>query len=514
MNDKLKDLQSRRQAALAQGGEEKIARHHNRGKLTARERVELLLDPGSFQEYGQLASHHGQKPGEPITPADALVAGMGTVHGRPMALFAEDATLFGGSIGEVNAIKRNRMVDLATRERIPLICMLDGAGFRAQSMLDAVEGAPSIGHTLAFAKQSGSAPTIGMIMGACAGEHALNAALLEYAIMVKGTGMIAAGGPPVVKASTGVDVTKEELGGVSVHAEITGMIDNVVESDEEAITTVKKLLSYLPTNAWAYPPSSTGTKAKEGAKVLISKILPEHPRKPYNMQDVIDCVVDDKSFLETKAAYGQALITGFARLNGHPVGIIANQPSVRAGAIGGAEAQKARKFIDYCGAYHLPVISLADTPGVMTGPQSERQGSLKYGLGAAYALAWANVPVFSVVLRKAFGFGGALMAGSAGPQTVALAWPTADFSSLPPDSAIESAHKKELDAAEDREALYAELMKQYQTFGGPYPAAGVMNIDDVVAPEETRERLIQALETTMARRTQAPEPNLRAGVMP
>jgi len=406
------------------------------------------------------------------------------------------------------------MVDLATRERIPLICMLDGAGFRAQSMLDAVEGSPSIGHTLAFAKQSGSAPTIGLIMGACAGEPALNAALLEYAIMVKGTGMIAAGGPPVVKASTGVDVTKEELGGVSVHAAITGMIDNVVESDEEAITTVKKLLSYLPTNAWAYPPSSTGRKAKEGAKVLISKILPEHPRKPYNMQDVIDCVVDDKSFLETKAAYGQALITGFARLNGHPVGIIANQPSVRAGAISGAEAQKARKFIDYCGAYHLPIISLADTPGVMTGPVAEREGSLKYGLGAAYALAWANVPVFSVVLRKAFGFGGALMAGSAGPQTVALAWPTADFSSLPPNSAIESAHKKELDAAEDREALYAELMKQYQTFGGPYPAAAIMNIDDVIAPEETRERLIQALETTMARRTQAPEPNLRAGVMP
>ena len=514
MDSQLNDLTQRRQIALAQGGKEKVERHHQRGKLTARERVELLLDPGSFQEYGQLASHQGQKPGEPTTPADALVAGFGLVHGRPVCLYAEDATLFGGSLSDINFIKRKRMIALATKERVPLILLLDGAGFRAQSMLDAVEGAPSIGHTLSLAEASGTVPTIGVVMGACAGESALNAALAEYSIMVKGAGMIAAGGPPVVKASTGVDVTKEELGGVSVHAAITGMIDNVVESDEEAITTVKKLLSYLPTNAWAYPPSSTGRKAKEGAKVLISKILPEHPRKPYNMQDVIDCVVDDKSFLETKAAYGQALITGFARLNGHPVGIIANQPSVRAGAISGAEAQKARKFIDYCGAYHLPIISLADTPGVMTGPVAEREGSLKYGLGAAYALAWANVPVFSVVLRKAFGFGGALMAGSAGPQTVALAWPTADFSSLPPNSAIESAHKKELDAAEDREALYAELMKQYQTFGGPYPAAAIMNIDDVIAPEETRERLIQALETTMARRTQAPEPNLRAGVMP
>ena len=205
MDEKIKDLNQRRKAALAMGGPEKIERHHQRGKLTARERVELLLDPGSFQEYGLLASHHGQKPGDPITPADALVAGVGCIHGRPVCLFAEDATLFGGSIGEVNAVKRNRMLEMAAREKIPLICLLDGAGFRAQSMLDAVEGSPAIGHTLAYARLSGSAPTIGMIMGACAGEPALNAALLEYAIMVKGTGMIAAGGPPVVKASTGVD---------------------------------------------------------------------------------------------------------------------------------------------------------------------------------------------------------------------------------------------------------------------------------------------------------------------
>ena len=514
MDEKIKDLNSRRNASLAMGGPEKIERHHQRGKLTARERVELLLDPGSFQEYGLLASHHGQKPGEPITPADALVAGVGCIHGRPVCLFAEDATLFGGSIGEINAVKRNRMLEMAAREKIPLICLLDGAGFRAQSMLDAVEGSPAIGHTLAYARLSGSAPTIGMIMGACAGEPALNAALLEYAIMVKGTGMIAAGGPPVVKASTGVTVTKEELGGTSVHAEITGMVDNVVEDDAAAIATVKKLLSYLPTNAWSYPPAGKSGKAKEGAKVLINKVLPDHPRRPYDMHDIIDCIVDDKSFLETKADYGKALITGFARLNGHPIGIMGNQPMVRAGALSAAEGQKARKFIDYCSAYHLPIVSLADTPGVMTGPASEREGSLKFGLGAAYSLAWANVPVFSVILRKAFGFGGSLMAGAMGPQTVALAWPTADFSSMPPDSAIESAHKKELDEAEDRDALYAELMKQYQTFGGPYPAAGIMNIDDVVAPAETRDRLIQALETSMARRTQPASPTMRAGVMP
>jgi acetyl-CoA carboxylase carboxyltransferase component len=511
---KHQELQARRLEAEAMGGPEKIARQHKRGKLTARERVELLLDPGSLQEIGMLASHQGQKPGEPITPADALIAGMGNIHGRPVCFFAEDATVYGGSLGDVNFAKRRRIYDIAAREKIPLISLLDGAGFRAQSMLDAVEGAPCIGHTLDLARLSGSAPTIGLIMGACAGEPALNAALMEYAIMVKGNGMIAAGGPPVVKASTGLDISKEELGGTSIHADITGMIDNVVENDEEAIITVKRLLAYLPTNAWGYPPSNKPKSAKIGASYSITQVLPDNPKSPYDMKAVIDCIVDEDSFFETKATFGKSLITGLARLNGHPIGIIANQPKVFAGALSAAAAQKARKFIDYCNAYHLPLISLADTPGVMTGPASEKEGSLKFGLGAAYALAWANIPVFSVILRKAFGFGGALMAGASGPQTVALAWPTADFSSLPPDSAIESAHKKELDEAEDREALYAELMKQYQTFGGPYPAAGILNIDDVIAPDETRARLIQALETSMARRTQSPEPVMRAGVMP
>ena len=232
------------------------------------------------------------------------------------------------------------------------------------------------------------------------------------------------------------------------------------------------------------------------------------------MHDVIDCVVDADSFFETKADYGTALITGFARLHGYSIGIIANQPCVRAGALSGAEGQKARKFIDVCSAYHVPIISLTDTPGVMTGPEAERQGSLKYGLAAAYALAWTNTPVFSVILRKAFGFGGGLMAGSFGPQTVALAWPSVEFSSLPADSAIAAAHAKELEQAENPEALRRELIQQYAAFSGPYPAAGIMNIDDVIEPRETRPRLIQALQLSMARRAEAVSPTVRHGVMP
>lgn len=514
MQEHIEILMRRRDAATAMGGEEKIQRQHDKGKLTARERVNLLLDPGSFQEYGLLASHIGQKPNEMITPADGLVTGIGCIEGRPVCVYAEDATVFGGSVGEINGQKRMRMVNLASRERVPLIVLLDGVGFRAQSMLHGTEGAPAIGHILGFARLSGNAPTLALVMGPCAGEPALEASLMECLIMVEGTGMVAAGGPPVVKASTGQEVTKEELGGASVHSEITGMVDNRVCDDHEAIDTARRYLSYLPTNAWSYPPDAESRDAKPGSDEKIINILPESSRSAYDMFEVIDCVVDENSFFETKAVYGTALITGFARLNGHSIGIIANQPSVRAGALSGQEGQKARKFIDLCSAYHVPIITLTDTPGVMTGPEAERQGSLKYGLAAAYSLAWASTPVFSVILRKAFGFGGGLMAGSFGPQTVALAWPTVDFSSLPPDSAIAAAHSKELEQAEDPEALREELMQQYATFSGPYPAAGIINIDDVIDPRETRSRLIQALELSMARRTEAVSPTIRHGVMP
>lgn len=514
MQEHIAELRRRRAAALAMGGQEKVARQHDKGKLTARERIDLLLDPGTFQEYGMLASHKGQQPGQPPTPGDGVIVGVGYIEGRPVSVIAEDATVLGGSSAEVNMMKRMRMIELASRECIPMICMLDGVGARAQAMADGAEGAPWIGHFVAWARQSGRAPMLALIMGPCAGEPALEAAMMEYSIMVKGTGMLAAGGPPIVKASTGVTVSKEELGGTSVHVDITGTVDNAAQDDVEAIAMARRVLSYLPTNAWCYPPGVAIKDARAGAEKRILKILPDSLRSPYDMRDVIDCLVDEHSFFETKPDFGKALLTGFARLNGHSIGLIANQPMVRAGAIESAEAIKVRKFIDLCNAYHVPLLSLTDTPGVMTGPTAEKGGSLKYGLAAAYALAWANVPIFTVILRKSFGFGGALMAGFQAGQTVALVWPTVDFTSLPPDSAIQAAHAKELEQAEDREAMYAELMQKYSAFAGPYPAAATLNIDDVIAPDETRRRLIRALELSMARRNKAPAPQTRHGVMP
>jgi acetyl-CoA carboxylase carboxyltransferase component len=496
------------------GGEERLERRRALGSLSARERISLLVDEGSFQEIGVLATHLGQKSGDPLTPADGIVAGFGAVEGRAVAVYAEDATVRGGTTCDVNLQKRCRVIEVANAERVPLVMMLDGAGFRAQEMLERPEGAPLAAHFLMLARHSGTAPSVALVLGPCAGETALEAALAEYSIMVEGVGMVAAGGPPVVKAAIGIDVTKEELGGVNVHARTSGMIDEIATDDASAIASARRYLSYLPTNAWSYPPAAEAVQPTRQPAETLLDVLPASNRSAYDMQRVIDAIVDGGSWHEVKAEFGRAMIVGFARLNGHAIGIIANQPSVRAGAIGAQEASKGRKFIDLCGAYHVPLVSLVDTPGVMTGPGAEREGSLKHGLAAVFSLAWANVPVFAVILRKAFGFGGSLMAGYRGGQTVRLAWPTVDFSSLPPESAVQSAHARELASAEDPEALREELLRRYAMYAGPYPAAGVLNVDDVIDPRETRERLVHALSLALNRRSEPASPNRKCGVMP
>jgi len=402
----------------------------------------------------------------------------------------------------------------ATQERVPLVSLLDGAGARAQMLGDMAEGLPIVAHFIKMARLSGIAPLAGAILGPCAGESSLEASLLEFTVMVKSTGMLAAGGPPVVLASLGKTVSKEELGGWRVHCEIAGGADNPVEDDREALLTLKRYLSYLPTNAYQYPPSLIPEDDPDRQDEELLTILPESFKRPYDMKKIIGCVVDRDSFFEIKPLFAPMMITGLARLNGHPVGIVANQPLVFSGAITAKAAQKQRHFIDLCNAYHIPLIFLVDVPGVMTGPESERQGALRFGLAVAYAMAWADVPKFTVVIRKAFGFGGSAMCGYMGGQTLTLAWPTVDFASLPVDSAIRSAHGAELAAAADPEALWKKLEADYRKFSGVYPAAADFNIDDVIDPRETRPRLIRALDAALNRRSAAPAPSLRHGVMP
>jgi len=514
MQDKLDELERRREKARAMGGADRIARQHGAGKLTVRERIDLLFDGGTFEEYGLLASHLGQRPGDEITPADGVVTGFGRIDGRHAGVIAEDFTVLGGSTGIVNLQKRVRMIELATQERVPLLWLLDGAGARAQDLSVTPEGVPAVYHFVDMARLSGIAPEVAVVMGACAGEPALEAGLAEFVIMVQGSGMLAAGGPPVVLTSLGITVTKEELGGADVHCRVSGVADNPADDDRDALRIARRYLSYLPGNAWQYPPwADTGDDPDRRDDELLA-ILPSSPRQPYDMQRIIRCVADRDSFFEIKPLFARMMITGFARLNGHTVGIVANQPTVLAGAITADAARKQRHFIDLCNAHHVPLVFLVDVPGVMTGPQSEKEGALRAGMAVAHSLAWADVPKLVVVIRKAFGFGGSAMCGFGGGQTVTLAWPTVDFSSIPPDAAVQAAHGPRIAAADDPDALRSRLIEEYKRFSGAYPAAATLNLDDVIDPRETRPRLIRALELALERRSEPAHPAVRHGVMP
>lgn len=512
----LTELQARRARALEMGGVERIERQHLRGKKTVRERISILLDADTFREYGQLASHiHAlgvsQRVDE-VTPADGVVFGFGKIAGRMVCVIAEDFTVKGGTFGIIHGRKKLRAIDIAHRERVPVIWIQDGAGARAQEMIG--EGLPAGPHYLVMARHSGTAPQVSIVMGPSAGDSSLIASLCEFIIMVEGTSMLAAGGPPIVKAAMGKDVFKEELGGSDVHCRISGCADNVARTEEEAITMARRFLSYLPGNAWEYPPHQPSDDPIERADEDLISILPDNPRTPYDMKRVISAVVDRESFFEIKPLFAPMVITGFARMDGHPVGIVANQPKVMAGTITEKAARKIRHFIDLCTAYHLPLVFLQDVPGVLPGPDSEREGTLRSGLAITYALAWSDVPKITVVIRKAFGYGACAMCGGGSGQTVTLAWPCADFGSLPPESAVLAAHTREIEAATNPEQLKRELMENYERSSGAFHAAGIFTLDDVIDPRETRLRVIQALELARQRRTMPAQPAARCGVMP
>lgn len=509
--DGLAKLAQRRARALEMGGERRLKRQRDLGKLNVRERLALLLDEGSFEEYGQLTSHVSEQPQQTheVTPADGVVSGFGRIDGRFAAVVAEDFTVKGGSHGVVNARKKLHMVQMARRERVPLVWLLDGAGARGQELMN--DGLPDVTHFLEIARLSGIAPQVSVILGPCAGDAALVGAATEFIVMRAGTGMMAAGGPPVVKAATGQEVSKEELGGTDVHAKASGIVDRVAQSDEEALELARRFLSYLPTNAWSYPPAAP---AQDPDPVDMEAVLPTRPRGPFDVKQVIRGLVDADSFFELKPDHAKMLVTGLARIDGHPVGVIANQPLVYAGAITAAAARKARRFIDLCAAYHVPIVFLQDVPGVMTGPVAEKEGTLREGLAVVYALAWADVPKVTVVLRKAFGFGACAMGGWGGEQSLIVAWPTADFASLPVSGGVAAAFKEEIENAPDPVARQREIEARFKDGTDPFNAAARFTVHDVIAPNETRARVRRALELARSRRSQQASPSMRRGVMP
>jgi acetyl-CoA carboxylase carboxyltransferase component len=497
----LDDLEARQRAAREMGGAERVGRQHDKGKLTARERVERLFDTGTFVELGALVGT-SPRPGVDTIPADGFVAGMGRVDGRPVLAGCEDFTVLGGSIGAAATDKRVRMCQLARQERIPLVFMLDGAGHRLTNRHSGRK--PNDLQTLAAL--SGLVPIVTLVLGPAAGHSALCGPLADLSVMTEHASMFTAG-PPLVKAATGEDVTKEALGGPQIHVDLSGVAHNVVTDDDAALALCRRYLSYFPANAWSAPPAAATDAADAGTRRLddLLTLIPADDRKPYSMRAVVDRLVDAGSGLEIQPRYGRSLVTTLARLGGRSVAIVANDPGVRAGAIDTDAAEKAAHFLDVADCFHLPVVFLADNPGVLAGTKAERDGALRAAARMFAAQHRLTVPKLHVTLRKAFGFGSSVMAMNPyDDQTILYAFPGVTLGAMPAESGGRSA---KLDDATQAEVSASQT-------GGPWPQAHGMGYDDVIDPRDLRDALLRALLLLEERDHREYAPVARAGILP
>ncbi len=498
-------LAERRATALAMGGEERVARQHANGKLTIRERLDVLLDADSFLELGMHATQQSDRStmAGRTTPADGLVVGYGRIDGREVLVGGEDFTVMGGSEGKVGMLKRDRLLEIALKRQLPVIWLLDGVGARTGESLRGswVGGA----FFIAMSQLSGRVPQIGVVLGPCAGGPALMAPLLDFLVMVEGISMLAAGGPPIVEAAIGERISKEDLGGSKVHTRISGVADNEVADEHAAFALVRRYLAFFPSNADQLPPLADAVEPPPGD---VLALIPASSKRAYDMRRVLELIVDGGSGLEIKPEYARNMITTLARVGGHPVGILANQPMVRSGSIDGPAADKATHFIQLCDAFHIPLLFFADVPGVLTGAEAERAGTLRRGLRVAYALGQCDVPMVSIVVRKCFGMGGAAMCGKGMGAVLTLAWTTAEFGTMPLGGAVRAAHRREIELGlVDVKDLEAE----YLDYSDNFAPAESFQIDDVIDPNETRARVARVLD---AMRAGEPRVGFRHGIMP
>lgn len=502
-----------RERALGMGGPKRVERQHDQGKLTVRERVDLLLDPGTFIEYGMLATFFGLSPEEEkFAAADGVVTGFGKIDGRLVCVIAEDFTVQGGSLGNSHFAKKIRIIKRVAQDKVPIILLCEGGGARAEQ--ETVEGPPWAPHHALYARLSGLVPTISCALGPCFGDSSLLGQLSEFIVMVRGTSQFGIAGPAVVKTATSEDITKEDLAGSKIHCYLTGVADNEALSEEDCFAQVREYLSYFPSNAWEEPPYQATNDPIDRMDEELLHTVPDSYYASYDMKRVIRCIVDDGHFFEIKPYYGTSLITALARMGGHPVGILANQPLVLAGAVDAKAAYKGRKFIDVCNSFHIPLVFLADCPGVMPGRIAELEGTLRAGLSVAYAAAFVRVPVVSIILRKAFGFGGTSMGLIGQDQVYVAAWPSASFASLPGAGSAAVSRKSEVESSEDPEKARKELQAKLEETEGPYPAAGSYRMDDIIDPRETRPRIIRHLEVARMRRKEPLGPAMKHGIMP
>mgnify|MGYP003346280636 CR=1 FL=1 len=481
------------------GGPERIAKQHALGKLTARERIEALFDPGTFVELGALVGT-SLRPDSPTIPADGFVAGMGRVEGRPVLAGCEDFTVLGGSIGSAATDKRVRLCHLAEQERVPLVFMLDGAGHRLTNKSSGRR--PNDLQTLAAL--SGIVPIVTLVLGPSAGHSALCGPLADYCVMTEQAAMFTAG-PPLVKAATGEDVTKEELGGPQVAVDLGGVAHDVAPDDRAAIERARRYLSFLPSSAYSMPPSIAPTDERRAVPEVLA-IVPPDDRKAYSMRKVIDAVFDRDSVFEIQRRFGGPLVTALARLGGQAVAVVANDPGVRTGALDSDAAIKGAHFLEVADAFHLPVVFLADNPGVLAGTKAERDGALRAAARMFAAQHRLSVPKVHVTLRKAFGFGSSVMAMNPfDNQTLLYAFPGVTLGAMPAASGGQAA---KLD-----EQTQAEVSASQR--GGPWPQAHGMGYDDIIDPSELRDRLLDALLLLEGRRAAMnPAPVARRGILP
>jgi len=493
--DRKQQLEQYRQQALEGGGAKRIEDQHKKGKLTARERIDLLLDPGSFQELGMLVQHRSTDFGldKQKFLGDGVVTGLGTIGGRPVALFSQDFTIFGGSLSEAHAEKICRVMDHALRLGIPVIGLNDSGGARIQEGVVSLGGYADIflRNTLA----SGVVPQISAVMGPCAGGAVYSPAITDFILMVKNTSYMFVTGPNVVKTVTHEDVSFENLGGAVTHASKSGVAHFAVENEIECIGTIKKILSYIPSNNVDDPPLAETGDDPQRMDPRLDSIVPENPNKPYDMKEVIRSVVDHGEFLEVHELYAANILVGFARLGGRSVGIVANQPAVLAGVLDIDSSIKGARFVRFCDSFNIPLVIFEDVPGFLPGTDQEWRGIIKHGAKLLYAFCEATVPRVTVITRKAYGGAYDVMNSKHIRGDYNVAWPSAEIAVMGPKGAVEIIFRKEIERAENKEKATEEKVNEYrEKLATPYVAAERGYIDEVIVPRETRPKLIQILQ--------------------
>ena len=505
LEDKLQDLKRRDLLAEEGGGAQRQERQHREGKMSARERIEFLLDEGTFEETDKYVTHRSADFGMDSQKyyGDGFNTGHGRVEGRLIFVFAQDFTVFGGSLSEANAAKIVKIMDMAAKMGAPLIGLNDSGGARIQEGVMSLAGYADI--FLRNTLYSGVIPQISAIMGPCAGGAVYSPAITDFILMVDATSYMFITGPDVIKTVTHEEVTKEELGGAATHNEISGVAHFRAHDDSECLSMIRELLSFLPSNNVDDPPRKACTDPIDRADAALDRAIPEQSNQPYDIKDVLHAVVDDGYFFEVQEHYAKNIVVGFARMNGKSVGLVANQPAFLAGTLDINASVKGARFVRFCDCFNIPLITFEDVPGFLPGTTQEYGGIIKHGAKLLFAFAEATVPKITVITRKAYGGAYCVMASKHIRTDVNYAWPTAEIAVMGPEGAVDIVYKRELERSSNREKLRQEKIEEFRDrFANPYVAADRGFIDAVIRPRDTRKKLIQALEMLETKRDKNP----------